>query len=238
MSSYSGITSDAVLLLSENRFRDSREFYEEHKEQIKQTATVPMRQIASELGSLLSPLDPMMVTDPVKMVSRIRRDTRFSKDLHLYRDNIWIMFMRNKHRWPHHPCMWFEFRPGSYTLGIGLFYQTPGLMEFWRRAIRENPDEFRSAVQSVEKSGAVFDGEHYKKPKDGCPEGLEQYYNAKSVWFAYTSPDMKDLEDDTIIEKLKAFYTAFSDMYLFMLGAADSYVASMGGHSYFDRNKE
>lgn len=226
---FSGISAEARLLLAENRFRDSRDFYEENKERIKEIAVEPMRQLAGILGNELSVIDPFMNTIPSKMVSRVRRDTRYTKDKHLYRENLWVMFMRPKHEWPHYPCMWFEFTPRAYSLGIGLFYQTPGLLEFWRKAIRENTEEFRLAAEACEKTGAVIDGECYKKPKDGCPEGLEKYYNCKSVYFMISSGNLTDLEDETIIKKLRKYYRGFTPMYEFMLQVADAYVESVGG---------
>ncbi len=229
MVKYDGITSDAILLLAENRFRDSRDFYEENKEKIKALAINPMRQIAAAVGEGLVSLDPVMNLDPARMVSRVRRDTRFTKDQHLYRENLWIMFMRQKNEWPHYPCMWFEFTPRGYSLGIGLFYQTPGLLEYWRAAIREKPEEFLKAAESCEKAGAVIDGELYKRPKEGCPAGFEKYYNLKDVYFIVSSDKMKDLEDETIIRKLKKYYAAFAPMYRFMLGVSDKYVESRGG---------
>ncbi len=225
---FDGITAEARLLLSENRFRDSKDFYDENKEKIKQSAVVPMRQLAAIIGEQLSAADPQMVTDPVKMVSRIRRDTRFTKDRHLYRENMWAMFMRSKYDWPQYPCMWFEFTPDSYSLGVGLFMQTPALLEYWRKAIRENPEEFRKAVKSVEKTGAFIDGERYKKLKEGCPDGLEKYYNCKNVYFIDYSENMKDLEDDTIIKKLLSYYSAFTPMYKFMLGVSDRFTSETG----------
>lgn len=44
MYNYSGIKPEIIELLSVNRFNDSKAFYEEHKEELKQGATVPMRQ--------------------------------------------------------------------------------------------------------------------------------------------------------------------------------------------------
>ena len=225
---FDGITAEARLLLSENRFRDSKDFYDENKERIKQSATIPMRQIAAIVSEKLAPIDPLMVTDPVKMVSRIRRDTRFTKDQHLYRENMWVMFMRSKYDWPQYPCMWFEFTPQSYSLGVGLFMQTPAVLEYWRRAIRENTDEFRKAVKSVEKTGAVIEGEQYKRPKDGCPKGLEKYYNCKSVYFIIYSLKLEDLEDETIINKLLDCYLSFAPMYKFMLGVSDRFTSETG----------
>lgn len=76
MTNFNGITPKAIELLSENRFNDSKAFYEEHKEELKQLATIPMRQIVLDLAEMMTELDDKMYTDPVYTVSRIRRDTR------------------------------------------------------------------------------------------------------------------------------------------------------------------
>ena len=51
MTNFNGITPKAIELLSENRFNDSKAFYEEHKEELKQLATIPMRQIVLDDGA-------------------------------------------------------------------------------------------------------------------------------------------------------------------------------------------
>lgn len=220
---YGGITADSIFLLSENKFRDSREFYEQNKEKIKQGIVVPLRQIAAEAGKELITLDERMVFDPLKMVSRVYRDTRFSKNKRLYRDNMWIMFMRDKREWHNYPCMWFEFFPGRYSMGVGLFGETPALMECYRKMVRENREEFAAAVKSAERAGAVIDCESYKKPREGCPEGLENYYNRKSFFFVRTCTDMENLADDRVIEELIACQRAYAPMYKFLLNVADTY---------------
>ena len=83
MTNFNGITPKAIELLSENRFNDSKAFYEEHKEELKQLATIPMRQIVLDLAEMMTELDDKMYTDPVYTVSRIRRDTRRSKTVPL-----------------------------------------------------------------------------------------------------------------------------------------------------------
>ena len=37
-------------------------------------------------------IDPQFVTVPSRMVSRVRRDTRYTKDKTLYRANMWLFF--------------------------------------------------------------------------------------------------------------------------------------------------
>ncbi len=85
---YKGITPEALFLLADNRFRNSKEYYESRKEEIKSGVTEPMRQLAGLIGGELLSVDPLMNTIPTRMVSRVRRDTRYTNDKSLSRANI------------------------------------------------------------------------------------------------------------------------------------------------------
>ncbi|MBQ4604406.1 MAG: DUF2461 domain-containing protein [Clostridia bacterium] len=220
---YDGITRESLFLLADNRFRDSKAYYEEHKEAIKIGVTVPMRQIAGIIGEELSSVDPLMNTIPTKMVSRVRRDTRYTKDKSLYRENMWIMFMRPKHDWHGYPCFWFEVTPREYSMGIGFYGDEPGLLETFRKNLRERPEEFRKAADKCVKCGSVFFNRKYKRPFPGCPEGLEEYYNAKDVGFISFSGDLDDLKDERIIEIIRGYFQAYIPMYKFLLSVSDEY---------------
>jgi len=220
---YKGITRDALFLLADNRFRDSKAFYEEHKEEIKAKVTVPMRQLAGIIVEDLLSIDPLMNSIPTKMVSRVRRDTRYTKDKRLYRENMWIMFMRPKHEWRGYPCMWFEVTPAGYSLGVGFYGDEPGLLQTYRKALRERPDEFINAVKKCEMTGAMMFRNSYKRPFPGCPEGLEEYYNLKDVGFMVCFGELEDLESDKIIEIMRGIYKAYAPMYKFLLDVSDEY---------------
>lgn len=220
---YNGITQESLFMLADNRFRNSKAYYDEHKEELKARVTVPMRQIAGILGEEMLALDPLMNTIPTKMVSRIRRDTRFTKDKSLYRENIWIMFMRDKHQWRGYPCMWFEVTPTSYSLGVGIYGTEPGLMAVYRKALREKSEEFIKAVISCEKTGAKFYSAPYKRGFSDCPMGLEEYYNTKDICFIYETRTIKDLEDERIIDILRKAYKSYAPMYRFLLEISDDY---------------
>ncbi len=220
---YDGITRESLFLLADNRFRDSKAYYEEHKEAIKNGVTVPMRQIAGIIGEELVSVDPLMNTIPTKMVSRVRRDTRYTKDKSLYRENMWIMFMRPKREWVGYPCMWFEVTPREYSMGIGFYGDEPGLLETFRKNLRERPEEFKKAADKCVKSGSVFFNRKYKRPFPGCPEGLEEYYNAKDVGFISFSGDLDDLKSEKIIEIIRGYFQAYIPMYKFLLSVSDEY---------------
>ncbi len=220
---YNGITRESLFLLADNRFRDSKAFYEEHKEEIKAGITVPLRQIAAIFGEELLAVDPLINTIPTKMVSRIRRDTRFTKDKSLYREHAWVMFMRPKDSWRCYPCMWFEISPTEYAYGIGFYGEETGLLEKYRKALREKTAEFKKAVKSCESAGAKFSANMYKRPFPDCPKGLENFYNCKNFFFMKTSGDLDDIKDEKIIGILREAYKAFTPMYKFLLAISDEY---------------
>lgn len=223
---YNGITAETLMLLSENRFRNSKDFYEEHKKQLKEGITIPLQQIICALAPTIGEIDDEIPIIPSKMVSRIRRDTRFTKDKSLYRENLWIMFMRDKRALPYFPCMWFEVAQNGYSGGIGTYYAPPRMMELFREEIAARPDDFYDAVIIAERSGAVFSGEFYKKAKPGCPMAvLEPYYNSKSLAFMFRFPNLKELETADFIEKIQPIYSSFKPLYSFLLDVAMKYSA-------------
>ena len=84
---YTGIAADSLMLLAENRFLDSKAFYEEHKPQINQTVVHPLKTLVADMTPTMLALDPRLGGH----VSRVRRDNRFTHDKHMYRENMWIM---------------------------------------------------------------------------------------------------------------------------------------------------
>ena len=135
---YAGISPEALFLLSRNRFEDSKDFYDAHKARLKQQVFAPLSQIMESLAEDFTCLDPGMLLNPSKMMSRLRRDTRFTKEKHMYRDNIWLMFMRPKSDMPFlWPCMWFEIKPeeGFWSAGVCGYEQTPKFMQFMKELL-------------------------------------------------------------------------------------------------------
>ncbi len=220
---YDGISRDMLFLMADNRFRNSKAFYEEHKQELKSGITVPLRQIAGEVVGDLLKLDEKMVSVPVKMVSRFRRDTRFTKDQSLYRDHMWIMFMRDKHAFRGYPAFWFEVTPSDYSMGVGMFMTTPAQMRLFRRYLREKPEEFKKAVSKAERNGSFIYGSEYKRMPEGCPAGLEPYYCRKEFGFIRYGTNPKDLETDEIINIIKKTYKDYAPVFKFLFDIAEEF---------------
>jgi len=223
--SYTGITADALFLLSRNRFEDSKEFYDAHKAQIKQQVFLPLSQIMEELAEDFVKLDPQMLLMPSKMMSRVRRDTRFTKEKHMYRDSVWIMFMRPKDEYPFlWPCMWFEIKPGEgfWSAGVCVYDPAPKFMQFLRERF---DDGFLRAASTAIKGGAVLQTDPYKRDRaPDVPENLKPYLNAKSFMFKHTCEDLMMLESRAMIDRLRVLYKACHPMYTWLQHAAEEYI--------------
>lgn len=229
MEQFSGFDRDTFRLLAENQFNDSKVYYESVKEEIKNKAIVPMRNICSLLADELFEIDEQMNLIPTKMVSRIRRDTRRAKTQNMYRANLWALFIRNKYEWKYQPCMWFEIMPGSYTMGIGLFHVDSGHLDNFRQVMLENQDEFRKALKKVHSVGAVDDIERYAKEKPGdIAKDLKPYYNAKSLFFIRYESDMESLFNGKVLDELRESIRAFAPMYRFLIKVMEKTISEKG----------
>lgn len=227
MYNFKGIKPEIIDLLCLNSFNDSKSFYEEHKEELKQGATVPMRQIMLDLADMMTQIDEKMYTDPIYTVSRIRRDTRRTKNKMMYRENLWIMFRRNKKIYPNAPFFWFEFRPDSYNYGIGFFVQRPAQFDELRKLILKHPKKWLNAVEAAEKAGMSFGSYNvYKNDRvPDAPEKLKKYLNAKDMSFMYTGFDMGRISSPYLIDELKEAFSAAEPMYRFMIEAYENIIA-------------
>lgn len=241
MYEYEGIHPEGIWLLQQNKFENSKEFYEEHKSEIKTLVMNPVKQLASIIGEDMYRYDPFMELDVNKMVSRIRRDTRFSKDKSLYRENVWIMFMRNKKIDSYVPCFWFEFFPEYYVCGVTGFDSNARIHEIYRQKIAENPSRFKRVVKSCLDAGCVPGGHKYKKPQDGTlnlPKDIREYYNMKNVSFRKVFFDINDLKNDVFIDELKNVYKHMNPYYQFLLDVYETYKLERSAFSYEERKTQ
>ena len=224
MYNYKGIQPETIELLSLNRFHDSKAFYEAHKEELKQGATIPMRQMVLDLSDLWGDLDPLINTNPTYLGSRIIRDTRRTKSKLLYRENLWVMFRRNKFEYPFAPFYWFEFKPEGYAYGLGMWTGKPAQFDEVRKLIVKEPERWLNAVDCAEKAGLKYaTDEFYKKDKiPNAPEELKKYLNAKSMVFCVLKKDLKRIATTKIIDDMRKMIKTSSPMYEFLIEAYDN----------------
>lgn len=218
---YEGITKESIELLCLNRFNDSKPFYEEHKEELKQGITVPMRQMVLDLSEILYDIDDKMYLNPVRAVSRIHRDTRGNRSKIKYRENMWTFFRRYKKDYPQAPFYYFEFYPNRFGYGLVFWLWRPSLFKIVHELILEEPKRFMNAVNACADAGFEFScSDFYKTDRyPDAPQELKPFLAAKNMAFSYNSFDLDRLNSQSLIDEMKLAFDIARPMYDFFIEA-------------------
>lgn len=183
--SFEGFKPEAPKFLFENKMNNSKEWYESHKSEYKKYVYNPFVELITELSPTITEIDSKLMTVPSKLISRVRRDTRFSKDKTLYRDNVWLVFLRDKSQMSTSPCFWFEISQKGLSYGVGYYGAETGSMAKMREMIIQRHPAFVSALQCYEsQSDFVIGGEMYKRSRfPDQPDNLKLWLDRKNIFF-------------------------------------------------------
>ncbi len=226
---FKGISPEGIYLLAENRFNNSKDFYEQNKAKINELVIYPLRALLDDLFDTIVEINPNIIIEPTRSISRVRRDTRFSRDKTLYRENLWIMLRHQKNELPT-PSFWFEFFPDGYTYGCGIISTSPTFMEYWRTAIRENPNRIEAAVQTALEAGFSLDDSCYKRSKaklDGMIGLAGQLYDLKAPFLSLHTNGIANLnKPKKLVNELINGFKALTPFYDYCLRLTENYNTS------------
>ena len=216
---YPGIPAESLFLLAENRFQDSKAFYEEHKPAINRTVVHPLRQLVADMTPAMLAVDPLLAGG----VSRVRRDNRFTHDKHMYRENMWIVFMRDKRAWDWCvPAFYLDFSLSRAEWGLGFYSATPAIMRALRRRAEADVPRAEAAVRAARAAGFELGGRPYAKPRstEETPELLRPFYDCRSVDLSRCeAPDF--VADSDLPDRLLAGFEALAPMYALLTEAVE-----------------
>lgn len=231
MGRFQGIDPQAVWLLAENRFRDSKSYYEEHKPEIREKVLLPLRDLQADLAPSMLRIDPRLVVDPNRnnSISRVRRDNRFTRDKSMYRENMWLAFERDKKAWEFTPGFFVEISPRGSEWGMGFYRVSPAFLQFLRRRIDADPRPYSRAVKKALAYGFASDAQPYARPKrTDIPPELDGLYNRKCIDMVKTEPDPAFFGSSELADTLLEGFAALTPLYRLLTAAVEAWVESGG----------
>ncbi len=77
---FEGFSQEALDFLNDIRFNNNQAFYAANQARYERFVKRPMRELSDELAPVVQLIDPKLDTRPGRTMSRIRRDTRYTKD--------------------------------------------------------------------------------------------------------------------------------------------------------------
>lgn len=184
-SEFIGFPFKSFQFLQDLRKYNTKDWFEAHRQEYQQFILQPMQALVKELAPVMFEIDPMLEISPAvnKTISRIYRDTRFSKDKSPYKTSQWVTFKRPRREWQNFPAYFFELSPESYRFGMGFYGADRATMDRFRTDLDENPAPFLAAISFYNLDQFSLEGEGYKRPlKSDIQASLQGWYNRKSFY--------------------------------------------------------
>ncbi len=216
--SFNGFRAEALKVLFENKMNNSKEWYDSHKGEIKEYVYDPFVELITELAPSMIEIDDKLMTVPSKLISRIRRDNRFSKDKSLYRDNVWLVFLRDKSMMSTCPCFWFEINQKGSSYGTGYYQAQTGSMAKMREMILDRHPAFLNALKCYEaQKEFIIGGETFKRSRyPEMPENLQLWLNRKNIYFESVQNDFQLAFSKELPDVLKKGFKKLKPIYDFL----------------------
>ena len=211
---FTGFTADGYRFPMELEYNNEKAFVEANRKRYYDGVRDPMRSLASALAETALDIDPDFNTRLTGVVSRLNRDTRFSKNKLPYRNHAWLCFKHHDESIGACFGLYFEIQPEGYGYGVGLYAPNTELMNGFRSRILAKPASFLQYAGRVEAAGMLLEGELFKRDRFKAEkEELKPYLNRKSIGWSFFSAALKrtmepELKDDVeqAIKLIKPLY--------------------------------
>ena len=218
---FTGFSRGTIDFLTDIRFNNNNAFFEANRERYETLVKAPLRALCEEVAPVVQVIDPRLDTRPGRTMSRIRRDTRFTKDKSPFRDHVWCSWRYPNESRSEGFSMYWGFGPDWYNWGCGLYGPDKPIMDALRLHIRREPDEVRALLNAPQIRGryALY-GEDYSRivvPED-VPDDLRALYVKRYFGLENTREtiDWNELFSRAAADRLARELAAMAPLHQFM----------------------
>ncbi len=215
--SFSGFSPESLGYFERLAVNNNKLWFEEHRDDFEQFLMEPLKNLVSDLSAAMLAIDPELVVIPKvdKTISRIYRDTRFSRNKSPYKTCLWITFKRRSPEWKTAPCFFFEISADGYRYGMGFYSASKETMDSLRRFIEAKSAEFRKVVAAFGKQDIfTVEGERYKRPLNpALSDDLQKWHGRKNIYFICQRPMDGRLFTRGICDDLREGFDSLKPLY-------------------------
>ena len=227
---FEGFSRDTITFFLDLRFHNSKSFMDANRDRYRVEAREPFCSFIEALGPRLQALIPDLEIRPAKCLSRINRDTRFSRDKSPYRDHLWVAFRQSGVSKDGMPFYWIEIRPEGVSWGVGLWGENTEVMETLRRKIEADPRGIERLFALVDEAGCVMEGPEWKKrvPPAGIEGRLRSLYLKKAVYFEKADTRLEWIFSPDFVDRVYEDYRVLKPWYDLLRGCVPKDPAASG----------
>ena len=222
---FTGFTEQTIQFFLDLKFHNNTEYFHQEHDRYVADVQQPFYEMIEELAPAMLKIDPRMEVRPHKCLSRIHRDTRFSRDKSPYRDHLWFLFRRAAEPREKSLFYYFEMGPSRLSWGMGFWDENREALDIFRKRMRANPDGTLALIDDLNMDGRklMLDGSVHRKmtvPPE-IPERLKRWYLAKDFYIGKIAPDYRWIYSDRILKEVRKDFISLSPLYRILRGYAD-----------------
>ena len=217
---FSGFTKETFQFFRELEQNNTKEWFDQNRKRYEVEVRERFKELCISLEPAMKSIDVDFDLRPHRCISRINRDTRFSKDKSPYKTHLWMSFMlpATSEEWIGLPGFFLEVSVESYVYGMGLYQPKRVIMDDFRDHMAYRASEFQEKTQKIVLDrGFSIGGEEYKRPlKNELGEYFQQWYHRKGVYVSKTCVNGSEVFSSDFQKIIQDDFLALEWLYSFM----------------------
>ena len=215
---FTGFTNQTFEFFMAIRFNNNRAFFQENHDWYWEHVRLPALALSVSRSPTVEAIDPLLERRPNRVVSRINRDIRFTKDKSPYRDHLFLAFRRPGTDRQSTPGLYFEITDQEAYCGMGFYGENRPRMNALRADLLRNPQEFSQIVQALEPDfSAHINAFKRMKIPDGLPASLRPWYLAKGFYMEKTWTDFSLFKSPALAEEIARSFQRLRALYAYVI---------------------
>ena len=222
---FNGFTEDTIQFFLDLKFHNNTAFFHDQHERYVKDVQQVFYDMIDNLGTDMKRIDPQMEIRPYKCLSRIHRDTRFSRDKSPYRDHLWFLFRKEGEPREKSLFYYFELGPDRLSWGMGFWDENREALDLFRKKMRQDPAGTAALIDGLHlnRRNLLLGGTIHKKmavPPE-IPDCLKRWYLAKDMYIGKVSPDYRMIYSQQILNEVRKDFCTLSPLYRLLRGFYD-----------------
>ena len=205
---FNGFTDDTVQFLMDLKFHNNTDFFHQNHDRYVEAVQTPFYEMITALAPEMRKIDPLMEIRPHRCLSRIHRDTRFTRDKSLF--------------------YFFEFGPDRLDWGMGIWGENRELMDLFRKKLRANPAGITALIDDVDMPAhrLFLGGSSFRRMEVPAeiPERMKPWYTRKDMYIGKYDPPRQWAFSERVLKETLKDFRALAPVYQLLRGYADELV--------------
>ena len=222
---FQGFTDETVQFFLDLKFHNNTGYFHAHHDRYVDVVQQPFYSMIDALAPSMLIIDPSFETRPYKCLSRIHRDTRFSRDKSPYRDHHWFLFRKAAEPREGSLFYYFEFGPDRLSWGMGVWGENRELFDQFRKRILANPNGIDALIRDLDLPARHLSvgGRIYKKTEipSSVPPLLRTWYPVRDLYVGRDAPEYQWAFSDKIVSIVQKDFKALAPLYKLLRGCAE-----------------